>query len=318
MNTMKWLMKREFWEHKGGFYWTPAVIGALMTLFLAVTVFAAVYFGGKHGMQINGEQVTNLSQHMDASDRAEMVTAISTGYMGTAAPLFMVLGFVVFFFCLGALFDERKDRSVLFWKSLPVSDWETVLSKVATALLVAPLITLVFATITGILTMLIICTAAALSGVNVFGAVLSSSATYLAPFEIAATIPVYVLWALPTAGWLLMVGAWARTKPFLWAVGVPVLIGALLSWFDAMFDFGWNIQWFWQHIVARGLLSVAPGAWFAFVEPSSMGQHDVVDALVLVKESYGTLATADVWIGAVAGVAMIFTAIRLRRWKDEG
>ena len=52
----------------------------------------------------------------------------------------MVFGFVVFFYCLGALYDERKDRSVLFWKSLPMSDRETVLSKVASAIVVAPLI----------------------------------------------------------------------------------------------------------------------------------------------------------------------------------
>ena len=50
----------------------------------------------------------------------------------------IVLGVVVFFFCLGALFDDRKDRSVLFWKSLPISDQATVLSKVAMALVVAP------------------------------------------------------------------------------------------------------------------------------------------------------------------------------------
>jgi ABC-2 type transport system permease protein len=320
MNTMKWLVKREFWEHKGGFYWTPAVIGAIMTFILALTVFGAAYYGGKHGMQINGAQVTSLSRVMDANDRAEMVAAIATGYMGTAAPLFMAMAFVVFFFCLGALFDERKDRSVLFWKSLPVSDWETVLSKVATALVIAPLITLAFATITGVLNLLIICTAAAMSGVNVFGAVLSSSATYLAPFQLASIIPVYIVWALPTVGWLMMVGAWARTKPFLWAVGVPCLIGALSSWFNAMFDFGWSIEWFWQHIVARGLLSVAPGSWFAFtpVTPEvSYLQHNA-DNMILVGESWRTLGTANAWIGAAIGSAMVFAAIRLRRWKDEG
>ena len=49
-----------------------------------------------------------------------------------------MLGFVVFFYCLGSLYDERKDRSVLFWKSLPVSDRDTVLSKALSALVVAP------------------------------------------------------------------------------------------------------------------------------------------------------------------------------------
>ena len=320
MNTMKWLMKREFWEHKGGFFWAPAVIGAIMTVFLAVSLIAAVSLGSKHGININGAQINNLSSAMDAGQKAQFVTALTHGYMGTAAPLFMVLGFVVFFFCLGSLFDERKDRSVLFWKSLPVSDGETVLSKVATALVVAPLITLVFATITGVLSLIFICIAAAASGMNVFGDVLSSAAVYLAPFQIAAIIPVYVLWALPTVGWLMMVGAWSRTKPFLWAVGVPVLIGALLSWFNAMFDFGWNTSWFWQNVVARGLVSVAPGSWFGFIHPASglnIGP-DNANTMLLVGQSWRVLGTANLWIGTALGAAMIYAAVRLRRWKDEG
>ena len=40
--------------------------------------------------------------------------------------------------CIRDRYDERKDRSVLFWKSLPVSDRDTVLSKAVSALVVAP------------------------------------------------------------------------------------------------------------------------------------------------------------------------------------
>jgi ABC-2 type transport system permease protein len=317
MNTMKWLVKREYWEHKGGFFWAPAVVGAIMTIILAVSLIAAVSLGKQHGMHINGVQVSTLSDAMSPDDKVQFVNALTGGYIGTGAPLFMVLGFVVFFFSLGALFDERKDRSVLFWKSLPVSDSATVLSKVAMALVVAPLLSLVFATITAVAALLFICIAAAMSGLNVFGAVLSSGAVYAAPFEVAAILPVYVLWALPTVGWLMMVGAWARTKPFLWAVGVPVLIGALLSWFNAMFDFGWNIEWFWKNIVARGLTSVAPGSWFGFVEPLSVG-HNEVTSMNLLTDSYRVMGSPNLWIGAVLGAAMVYVAIRLRRWKDEG
>lgn len=319
MNTMKWLVKREYWEHKGGFFWAPVVIGSIMTFFIAISLIAAVALGSKHGMHINGETVENLSGVMSAQDKADFTSGLVTGYMGTSAPLFMVLGFVVFFFCLGALFDERKDRSVLFWKSLPVSDQATVLSKVLMALGVAPLISLVVATITSGLALLFICIAAAAAGLNVFGAVLSSSALYLTPFQVAAMLPVYVVWALPTVGWLLMVSAWARTKPFLWAVGVPVLTGALLSWFNAMFEFNWRVEWFWQHIVGRGLLSVAPGSWFGFTE---VGQDLVIrkggDLASMVTQSWMVFGTPSLWIGAAAGAAMIYAAIRLRRWRDEG
>ena len=87
-----------------------------------------------------------------------------------------------------------------------------------------------------------------------------------------------------------------------------------------MFHFQWNIQWFWQHIVARGLGSVVPGLWFAFVDPQGGMQvhHDNVDFGFLVVQSWKTLATANAWIGAAIGAAMLYAAARLRRWKDEG
>jgi len=320
MNTYKWLLKREFWEHKGGFFWTPAVVGALMTLFLAASIIAGLVVKSQHGMQINGEQVTNLGKIVSPEQKAQVVDALSNGYIGTAAPLFFVMAFVVFFFCLGSLFDERKDRSVLFWKSLPLSDTQTVLSKAMMALVGAPLITLGFAVVTSVLSLLVILVGASVSGLNLFGGVLGNPATYMAPFMIAAMLPVYMVWALPTVGWLMMVSSWARTKVFLWAVGVPVLTGVLISWFNAMFDFNWDVQWFWQNIVARGLLSVVPGSWYGFVATSNgLHMHNGHgDFGSMVASSWASLGFANAWIGAVLGAAMIYAATRIRRWKDEG
>lgn len=320
MNTMKWLLRREFWEHKGGFFWTPLVVSAIMTVVLAVSLAVAVTMGFQKGVHINGADVGSLSEAMNPEQQAQFIQGLTHGYMGTGAPLFMVLGFVVFFFCLSSLFDERKDRSVLFWKSLPVSDAQSVLAKVVTALVVAPVITVAFATITAALSLLFICIAAAAAGLNIFGAVLGSPAVYLAPFQIAAIIPVYVLWALPTVGWLMMISAWARTKPFLWAVGAPLLTGVLLLWFKALFDLDLETDWYWRDIVARGLLSVAPGSWFGFFHPDShlSSGPDNINAMALVSQSWRILASANIWIGAAVGSAMIFAAMRLRRWRDEG
>ena len=318
MNTMKWLVKREFWEHKGGFFWTPLVVGSIITLGTLASAVAGLAFKSKHGMNINGQQVTNLSGVVKPEDYTRIIEAVSQGYIAASAPLFMVMAVVIFFFCLGTLFDERKDRSVLFWKSLPVSDGETVLSKLAMALVAAPLITLAFGIITSFLVLLIAVFTGTFGGLSLAG-VFTQPATYLAPFKIAAILPVYLVWALPTVGWLMMVSAWARTKVFLWAVGVPVLTGVLLSWFNAMFDFNWNVEWFWKNIVARGLLSIAPGSWFGFVNPSGgMPDKQSFDFSILVVQSWKTLAYANAWIGAALGAGMIYAAARLRRWKDEG
>jgi ABC-2 type transport system permease protein len=200
------------------------------------------------------------------------------------------------------------------------------------ALVGAPLLTLAFALVTSVLALLIILVGASMTGLNLWGAVLASPAVYVAPFAVLAMIPVYAVWALPTVGWLMMVSAWARTKPFLWAVGIPVLAGALLSWFTAMFGLSWSVvgsdgqqpgvrfaSWFWEHIVARGLLSVAPGSWFAFIDPAGGLHHgDKPDVMFLVTQSWKVLGTANLWIGVAVGAAMIFAAIRLRKYRDEG
>jgi len=327
MNTMKWLVKREFWEHKGGFYWAPIVVGAIMVFFLAATVFSGVVMGHSHGFNINGNNVTAMTHDMSADERSQFAHGLATGYMGLAFPLFLVLGVVVFFFCLSALFDDRKDRSVLFWKSLPISDTETVLSKVAIAMAGAPLITVVLAFVVSFVSLVIICIGSALLGINVVGPVLSDPNLYLSPFEVAGVLPVYVLWAAPTIGWLMMVSAWARTKPFLWAVGVPVFAGTLLTWFNAIFSFGWDIRWFWQHIVGRGLGGTIPGIWFAYhpVPATALETANGMNANshtgdmgAILMQSWHVLAEPDMWIGIAAGAAMIYAAIRLRRWRDEG
>ena len=74
-----------------------------------------------------------------------------------------------------------------------------------------------------------------------------------------AAIPVYALWALPTVGWLLLCSAWARSKPFLWAVMIPVFAGIFVSWFDLMHVFDLEPSWFWQNIVARLAARHLPG-----------------------------------------------------------
>jgi ABC-2 type transport system permease protein len=272
-------------------------------------------------VQINGQQVTNLSEVVSPERQAQIVDAVSNAWMLPTALLLGVMAIVVFFFCLGTLFDERKDRSILFWKSLPVSDTETVLSKAAMALVGAPLLTYVFAVATSLLALLIICVGSGLSGLNLFGGVLGSAATYLSPLQLLSMLPVYVVWALPTVGWLMMVSSWARTKVFLWAVGAPVLAIALLAWFNAMFDFNLDLAWVWKNIVARGLLSVVPGAWFGFVDPAGAineAHPGNVDMGALVVQSWKTLASVHAIVGAVAGAAMIYVATRVRRWKDEG
>jgi ABC-2 type transport system permease protein len=257
--------------------------------------------------------------------QANVARLASGMYIAASAPLFIILTGVVFSYCLGALYDERRDRSILFWKSLPVSDGTTVLSKVLTALCVAPVITMALGTLASLALLLIGGLALSLAGVNMFGALLSSPNLYLQPLRVLGLLPVYVVWALPTVGWLLLVSSWAKTKPILWAVGVPLIALLLVKWISvALGSFqhdALDVQWFNNQVVGRALGGLVPGIWFAFTDgvPQALRPNESgVDMQGLFVASWMTLATAKAWIGALLGAAMIFGAIRLRRWRDEG
>src|SRR5690606_13712623 len=135
-----------------------------------------------------------------------------------------------------------------------------------------------------------------------------------------ATLPLSAVWALPTVGWLMLCSAWARTKPFLWAVGVPVGAGIMVSWFDLMQTIAQPDIWFWEHVVARVLLGTFPGGWLKHASSSfENGIQSPEDMLNLATlgNFYSALGSMELWVGAAAGVAMLIAATRMRRWRDE-
>ncbi|MBP6596052.1 MAG: hypothetical protein KA187_03510 [Arenimonas sp.] len=330
MNTFKWLLKREYWEHRGGFFWAPIITGgiflvlSLMAVVAGETMRRSVDDGGEV-LKMNGVELSKLHQTLRPGDIAEMGAGLDLGTLLAATWPFLVLTFVVFFYCLGSLFDERKDRSILFWKSLPLSDGQTVLSKVVSALVVAPLIATAAAIATSFGFLVILSGYALFHGGNPIELIWGPASPLSVAANLVAVLPVYALWALPTVGWLLLVSAWSRSKAFLWALLVPVFAGVLVTWFDVMKLFGTSAEWFWANVVGRVLLGTVPGmdiVYRASSDPALQnfepnGPQDVV-ALFSAQYAWGALATPDLWLGAAAGVAMIFGAVYFRRSRDEG
>lgn len=328
MKTMKWLLLREYWEHKGAFLWAPLAVALVMLTFVGGTVAYAL---ATHSVTttgfFNGQtlQSGGLDHAMPLAVQIQMTGMLANTYLAAAVPLLTILPVVVFFYCLAALYDDRRDRSILFWKSLPLSDHMTVLSKVLTAVVVAPLLTLAIGTVASLVMILIGLAAAGLNGLHLFRLMLVNPDFWLAPLRLVGLMPVYLLWALPTVGWLLMVSAWARSKVFLWAVGVPLLSVVLVKWANFILveylDGGLDVHWFVINVVVRGLGGLVPGIWlpFSLKSPQSLmanAQHMVSPANIF-NESWMTLTQPDVWVGALVGGAMIFVAMRLRRWRDE-
>ena len=303
-----WLLKRELWEHKTSLVWAPVFIGALLILLVLLTQMISV---SDANIVVNGAPLARLA---GSGPPQRFALGLALGF---SLWLFFVPAILMFFYCLSTLYDERADRSVLFWKSLPTSDALSVGSKAVTALVVAPLVTAMV--VLGVI-LAIVCIRFFVMTVFDAQSVAASLPPGLVVLSLAQAvllIPLHVIWALPCVGWLLMVSAWARSKPLLWAVGLPVVFFGLLAMFDQMARLNLPMDWFWRHIVLRVLLSIFPSSWFQLAAwpdgVSVTGPHGVAN---LAADSLPLLATADLWIGAAAGIAMIAIAIRLRRWRE--
>ncbi|WP_313207453.1 hypothetical protein [Stenotrophomonas sp.] len=328
--TLRWLLKREYWENRGGFFYAPLIAGIVSLLMSAVGIGLGLFAlhraardGGLHvdgeNVNINGLDLAMLTQKISAKDMADLGNGLDLTLLLSSAWPFLVLAFVVFFYCLGALYDDRRDRSILFWKSLPLSDTQTVLSKVISALVVAPLVATLAAVATMFGFLLIISIVAVTHGGSATTLIWGPASPLTLSAGLLAAIPVYALWALPTAGWLLLCSAWAKSKPFLWAVMLPLFAGIIVSTTKLMHVFDMTTGWFWQHIVGRLLLGTVPGVDLVYRLSASDKAKSVesLAALMSPAEQLKTLAMPDLWIGAAFGVAFIVLAIVLRKRAGE-
>jgi ABC-2 type transport system permease protein len=141
-------------------------------------------------------------------------------------------------------------------------------------------------------------------------------------WRLLLTIPLDAMIALPTAGWLLFWSAYARSKPFLWAVLVPLFAWIANGWIGMMGLPSFNRDFLFKEVIARLLFGIFPGWWL----DQDMGERRVIrefmrgdDVVATFDPSnvYGMLATPGIWIGAVAGIAFIAAAIWLRRSRIE-
>jgi ABC-2 type transport system permease protein len=113
-----WLVKREFWEHRGGFFWAPVITGGIFLLLNIMGIITAEVLGARHGVNFGASGgLRKVIEGMDAGDLSQVGLALDIAMYSAMGMLVVVLGFVVFFYCIGALYDDRRDRSILFWKS---------------------------------------------------------------------------------------------------------------------------------------------------------------------------------------------------------
>lgn len=315
------LLRREYWEHRGGFLWAPIWASGVM-LFLTAIGFGAVLWhtsGKSNGSVHIGVPIKSLLGKI-TPDQMSKATLAYDAFMGSYwSMLQIVLFFVLFFYLIGALYDDRKDRSVLFWKSLPVSDFETVVSKVVTAAFVAPILSWAVSAILLFGVLGIVTLTAWASDVSPAQVVWGPAEPIAFLTKTLLMVPLNVVWSLPAIGWLLFASAFARSKPFLWAVALPVAVGVAISTFDVFEAIQIPDSWYWTHIAARILLGIVPSSWAisdSMRNVAGQFEGDGPPQLIDWHVFGALLSSPETWIGAVAGIALIVGAIWFRRARE--
>ena len=288
--TLLSLVRREFWEHRA-LWVAPAVVAALMVL---GALFASLKYRAPHA-DLSGDQ---------GPWNGMTLFAVMQGFV--SSPLSLVTGIVLLFYLLDCLYAERKDRSILFFKSLPVSDGLTVLSKLLVALVIAPLG--VYAL--GLLASL------ALTGIWQVNAVLGRlpaipgwdlGGWLQAELALLLCLVVAALWYAPFAAYLLVVSAWARRNPFLWLL-LPPVVAQILE----RVAFG-------THYIASFIAYRLFGVWPILFSHVRLG-HGRAFALgsgLAQLDLKAVLTDVDLWLGLAAAAGLVFAAIRLRRYRDD-
>jgi ABC-2 type transport system permease protein len=287
MNTTFWLIRRELWENRA-ILTMPAVIGLLLVL---VALFGQIQLDAGDLAQIH-EAVTGQGSYL----AERLFLAISVVFL-------LIMGVYSSWYLLDCLSAERRDRSVLFWKSLPISDTATVLSKLGTALLVIPLVYFGFAVLTNLLLALILSIRLrVLQGVGLW------SAGNWFDFELVwlYIIATLALWFLPVAAWVMLVSAWARRAVLLWTT-LPLLAVMLLEHYFVRSD--WFMRELWLRIGYGYLVAAFAIDNETVFSPSTTLRH-ALSPLAFVSEP-------ETLIGIGVGVALLVATVQVRLRRTE-
>lgn len=239
LNKWTYMARRERWEHPTLSYKLPLGFGGL----LIVLSLIAVLIGNELLIDQAGNWETQIQLNGVDADLSSLGAPIANA--GSAVTMgFGLLGLLVgWAYVLSALYQERKDRSILFWLSLPLSNTETVLAKWLYGWILLPVTYFLIGWVAGGIIVLIssIGAAAMVSDTTLIAEAMAIHGGGLASY--AGTLIVQVTWIAPFFAWSLLVSQWALRTPLLWVLGVP-LVATLVE--NLLFDVAWLTDWFWS------------------------------------------------------------------------
>ena len=299
IQVLKAMIVREIQEHKVAFVYAPFFVS-----FILCFVIASVYFGGT---SIQTDQFNFSTEYYDEEIRQAMqsVSSISridivrTGLLVLGFPILLTVGFGLLAYSLSTFADERKDRSLIFWRSLPVSDLTTVLSKVFVVTLIVPLMVLPY---------IILLQLVAMTSASIFFAtndIVSFSwlwGSYIITdwFRIIFSLWAQALWSLPLFLWLMLAGTFAA-RPIAGAIVPPVILIVLegvIFKTNLVLEFIENRIGFWSRSDSFPK------------EYQELRVVDITDILLL-------FCTQAFWIGILASVILVAGIVYFRSSNSD-
>jgi ABC-2 type transport system permease protein len=299
IQVLKAMIVREIQEHKVAFVYAPFFVSIILCL-----VIASVYFGGTN---IQTDQFNFSTEYYDEEIRQAMqsvssvsrIDIVRTGLLVLGFPILLTVGFGLLAYSLSTFADERKDRSLIFWRSLPVSDLTTVLSKVFTVTLIVPLMVLPYI----ILLQLVAQTSASIffatNDIVSFGW-LWGSYIFTDWFRIIFSLWAQSLWSLPLFLWLMLAGTYAA-RPIAGAIVPPVILIVLeriIFKTNLVLEFIENRIGFWSR---------------ADSFPKEYQELRVVD----VSDIFLLFSTQAFWIGILASAILVAGIVYVRSSNSD-
>jgi ABC-2 type transport system permease protein len=280
---MYWSVHRELWENRS-LYIAPLAVAALFLV----------------GFLISTLRLPDQMRAASALDSMQQLESIAQPYNFAALLLMGTTLLVAIFYCLDALYGERRDRSILFWKSLPVSDLTVVLSKASVPVLLLPLVTFVI-TIATQWIMLMLSTVVLLgSGMSVGPLWRQLPFLQMSLMLLFHLVLGHGLYYAPFYGWLLLVSGWARRATFLWAV-LPLFVIGFVE------RIAFNTTHF-ANLLASRFTGGVEGGDFPLTVSNSMHPLSYLIPLRF-------LISPGLWIGLAIFALFLAAAVRIRRYQ---
>jgi ABC-2 type transport system permease protein len=282
MRPLYWSVRRELWENRFVYVAPLAVAGVFL-----------------FGYLISMIHLPAQMRELTGVDPAHYREVILRPYDIAAAFMMGTYILVTLFYCADALHGERRDRSILFWKSLPVSDLTTVLAKASIPFIVLPLLTFAIILVLQFIVLLLSSAVLLASGLSVASLWTRLPVLQMSLLLLYHILTAHALWPAPVYCWLLLVSGWARRAVFLWAA-IPVLAIAGVE------KIAFHTAHFATLVGHRLIGNTSAISFTPDIFPTDPMTH-ITPARFLSSPS--------MWIGLAIAVAFLAAAVRLRRYR---